>query len=207
MTSLVTRPVDAAGLVLLRGSREDPEVLLGRRHARAGFLPDIYVFPGGRVEPADAKGQPLPLAPAVAAELAWASRRPAAAFVRAALRETAEESGLILPPEAARNIDFICRAITPTRSHRRYNTRFLLADGADCRGGLGGDGELEDLGWHRHSAVGRLNLVDVTTFVLEEAVRRWRLALAPGAEPAVRFTYARGKVRIFRRSAVPSERP
>jgi 8-oxo-dGTP pyrophosphatase MutT (NUDIX family) len=199
MTSSIVRPTDAAGLVLLRGSRSDPEVLLGRRHARAGFLPDIYVFPGGRVEPGDGRGQPLPLAPPVAAGLAWASRRPAAAFVRAALRETAEESGLSLPPGAVEGIDFICRAITPTRSHRRYNTRFLLADGAACQGALAGDGELEDLGWHRHSEVGRLKLVDVTNFVLEEAVRRWRLALGPGAEPAVRYSYAGGRVRIFRR--------
>jgi hypothetical protein len=47
--------------------------------------------------------------------------------------------------------------------------------------------------------VGRLKLVDVTSFVLEEAVRRWRLALRPGAEPAVRYSYAGGRVRIFRR--------
>ena len=207
MTNAITRPVDAAGLVLLRGSREDPEVLLGRRHARAGFLPDIYVFPGGRVEAVDSQGEPLLLAPPVAAGLAWASRRPASAFVRAALRETAEESGLTLPAGAARHIDFICRAITPTRSHRRYNTRFLLADGADCQGGLGGDGELEDLGWYHHSEVGRLRLVDVTSFVLEEAVRRWRLGSMPGAEPAVRFSYARGKVRIFRRPLSPAESP
>jgi 8-oxo-dGTP pyrophosphatase MutT (NUDIX family) len=192
------RPVDAAGLVLLRGSRKDPEVLLGRRHARAGFLPDIYVFPGGRVEPEDSRGAPLPLAPGVAVGLAWASRRPAAAFVRAALRETREECGLTLASEALPGIDFVCRAITPTRSHRRYNTRFLLADGAYCLGGLGGDGELEDLGWHPHSAVGRLNLVDVTTFVLEEAVRRWRGAVPPGAERAARLSYAGDRVRIFR---------
>jgi 8-oxo-dGTP pyrophosphatase MutT (NUDIX family) len=203
MTSAIPRPVDAAGLVLLRGERDDPEVLLGRRHARAGFLPDIYVFPGGRVEPGDGRGRPLPLAPRVAAGLAWASRRSAAAFVRAALRETAEESGLSLPPEAVGGIDFICRAITPTRSHRRYNTRFLLADGAACQGALAGDGELEDLGWHRHSAVGRLKLVDVTNFVLEEAVRRWRLGLGPGMEPAVRYSYAGGRVRIFRRTTLP----
>jgi 8-oxo-dGTP pyrophosphatase MutT (NUDIX family) len=203
MTSSIVRPTDAAGLVLLRGSRSDPEVLLGRRHARAGFLPDIYVFPGGRVEAEDARGEPMVLPPRVAAGLAWATRRPAAAFVRAALRETVEETGLTLPPEAAGQIDFVCRAITPTRSRRRYNTRFLLADGAACRGGFAGDGELEDLGWHRHSAVGKLKLVDVTTFVLEEAVRRWRLALAPGVEPAVRFSYAGGRVRIFRGPVLP----
>ncbi len=191
--------MDAAGLVLLRGSREDPEVLLGRRHSRAGFLPDIYVFPGGRVESADAKGPPLALAPAVARGLAAASRRPAEAFVRAALRETREEAGLLFPAEAAGRIDFVCRAITPTRSHRRYNTRFLLADGELCQGALGGDGELEDLGWRRASAVGSLHLVDFTAFVLEEAVRRWRQGLAPGAEAAPRFSYARNRARVFRK--------
>ncbi|MGH6891168.1 MAG: hypothetical protein ACREEP_02800, partial [Dongiaceae bacterium] len=47
------RPVDAAGLVLLRGRRDAPEILLGRRHAKTTFLPDIYVVPGGRVDPED----------------------------------------------------------------------------------------------------------------------------------------------------------
>ncbi len=50
----VVKPVDAAGLVLIRAaSKGVPEILLGRRHRRAGFLPDIYVVPGGRVDPAD----------------------------------------------------------------------------------------------------------------------------------------------------------
>jgi hypothetical protein len=61
VTAGAVRPMDAAGVVLLRGDRYDPEVLLGRRHAAAGFLPAIYVFPGGRVERADAEGTPLPL--------------------------------------------------------------------------------------------------------------------------------------------------
>src|SRR5262249_348481 len=144
--------------------------------------------------------EPLALDPRVAAGLAWATRRSPSTFLHAAMRETTEETGLALPVENAGEVDYICRAITPTRSHRRYNTRFLLADGAKCIGTLAGDGELEDLGWHRHSMVGRLNLVDITIFVLEEAVRRWRLALRPGLEPAIRFTYSRGKVRIFRYS-------
>ena len=46
-------PNDAASVVLLRGSREDPEVLLGRRRLDARFMPGLYVFPGGRVDRAD----------------------------------------------------------------------------------------------------------------------------------------------------------
>ena len=198
MPAVVGRPVDAAGLVLLRGDGHDPEVLLGRRHARAGFLPGIYVFPGGRVEGRDAKGTPLSLEPSVAAGLARASRRPAEAFVRAALRETREEAGVVLPAAIMSRIDFICRAITPTRSHRRYNTRFLLANGDEYGGMLAGDGELEDLGWRKLSMIAPLGLVDVTVFVLGEAARRWRQGLEPGREPAARFSYAGNSARIRR---------
>jgi 8-oxo-dGTP pyrophosphatase MutT (NUDIX family) len=200
MSPAIVRPVDAAGLVLLREGPDGLEVLLGRRHARAGFLPDIYVFPGGRVEPTDALGPPLPLAPAVAADLARGGRRPPSALLRAALRETAEETGLHLPLAAIPHIDFVCRAITPTASHRRYHTRFFLADGVACQGDFKGDGELEDLGWRPLTEIGRLNLVDVTAFVLEEAVQRREQGLPPGAKPAPRLTYLGESMRIFRRS-------
>jgi 8-oxo-dGTP pyrophosphatase MutT (NUDIX family) len=192
------RPVDAAGLVLLREGKRGLEVLLGRRHSRAGFLPDIYVFPGGRVEIADGAGPALGIAPAVAAELARAPGRPPEAFVRAALRETAEETGLNLAGEAFASIDFVCRAITPTYSRRRYNTRFLLADGAFAQGRLGGDGELEDLAWRPITALDGLAIVDVTAFVLAEAVARRLRKLPPGAEPAVRFSYVGDTARVFR---------
>lgn len=193
------RPIDAAGLVLLRESGRGFEVLLGRRHAKAGFLPDIYVFPGGRVEPADDAGPALPLAPAVAAGLARATRKPAEAFLRAALRETAEETGLTLACEAVASVDFVCRAITPTYSRRRYNTRFLMADGAFAQGRLSGDGELEDLAWRPVTALDDLPIVDVTAFVLAEAIARRLRKLAPGAEPAVRFSYVGDTARVFRR--------
>ncbi len=198
MSPGIVRPVDAAGLVLLRQGRGGLEVLLGRRHARAGFLPDIYVFPGGRLEPQDALGPALALAPAVASDLARGGRRQPGALLRAALRETEEETGLRLPEAAIPGIDFVCRAITPTASHRRYHTRFFLADGALCQGRLKGDGELEDLGWRSLAAAGRLNLVDVTAFVLEEAARR--RGLPPGAKPAARLSYLGETMRIFRRS-------
>ncbi len=180
MVAPFVRPVDAAGLVLLRKGAAGLEVLLGRRHGKAGFLPDIYVFPGGRVEPEDAAGDPLPLAAGVAADLAATGRRGPSALARAAMREMTEETGLSLPARAIPRIDFICRAITPRYSHRRFHTRFFLADGALCQGSLKGDGELEDLGWRSLEEAGRLKLVDVTTFVLEEAVRRRRKSVAPG---------------------------
>lgn len=232
-TSPITRPVDAAGLVLLRHGAGGPEVLLGRRHRRAGFLPDIYVFPGGRVDRQDElpSGFTEDLHPKVARQLRGAgSRRPDATYARTALRETFEETGLLLispdrgraPPNSAAphwrayldqggcpafaRMDLVCRAITPTYSKRRYNTRFFLADGAGVTGELAGDGELEDLAWRPLDVVEALRLVDVTQFVLAEAVRRWRLGAVVGAEAARLFCY-RGQAARWRIGPAGSWQP
>jgi 8-oxo-dGTP pyrophosphatase MutT (NUDIX family) len=228
----IVRPVDAAGLVLIRaGKSGEPEILLGRRHNRAGFLPDIYVPPGGRVDPEDnaASGFPEQLAQTVeAALMSGGSRRPAPAFPRAALRETFEETGLLIGepgrPQAAASepvskapiwqayesagmvpafdrIDFICRAITPVSSRRRYNTRFFLLDGGDARGELRSDGELEDLAWRPVSALGGLEIVDVTHYVLEEALRRWRGRHPPGAMAPRLLSYRKDIMTLSRHRA------
>jgi 8-oxo-dGTP pyrophosphatase MutT (NUDIX family) len=218
----VARPVDAAGLVLIRPGPGGPEVLLGRRHRRAKFLPGWYVFPGGRVDRIDAQpsGFEESLHPAVAAQLReGAARRSALAFARAAIRETFEEAGLLLATRASpapaqdlrgpvwrafatagyapafEGLDFICRAITPTSSTYRYNTRFLLADGARATGVLEGNGELDDLQWWPQRELRRLPMVDVTAFVLAEAMRRWTSRLSVGAEPARLFCYRDGTSR------------
>lgn len=218
----VVRPVDAAGLVLIREGRSGPEVLLGRRHRRVSFLPDIYVFPGGRVDQEDLKpsGFSETVPPPVAAELARTTRRPPVAFLRAAMRETWEETGLMIgvparPPAPDRlaepwrqfaehglapafeHLSFICRAITPTASHRRYHTRFFLADGRSAVGDLGGSGELEDLQWFPVGETARLGLVDVTQVVLAEGLRRWRRSIPPGA-PAPLLSYRGQEVRVRR---------
>ena len=212
----MTRPADAAGLVLLRDNAGRTEVLLGRRHGRAGFLPDIYVFPGGRVDPTDAEptGFAEELHPDVAAQLRVGNRADPLTFARAAIRETFEETGLMLAapagtvklkPEVAtcvwrdfiardcrprfEALDFICRAITPTYSKRRYNTRFFLAGGDSLSGDIRGSGELEDLGWRPVDALHELTIVDVTQFVLTEALRRWRLRAPAGCEPPRLFCY------------------
>lgn len=218
------RPVDAAGLVLIRDGRHGPEVLLGRRHRRVAFLPDIYVFPGGRVDPEDARpsGFAERFAPGLEPQLARScTKRPPAAFPRAALRETFEETGLLLgrpaPPVTAPEhhagpwrhfaerglapafdaLDLVCRAITPTASRRRYNTRFFLADGGVAQGELSGDGELEDISWFPIPETARLGLVDVTQVVLAEALKRWRHRALTGT-PAPLLSY-RGDVVCLRR--------
>lgn len=86
----------AATVVLLRDTQAGSmEVLLMRRHRRSGFVPGAWVFPGGRVDPADAavglheriRGLPDPA-------------RPEPAFWAAALRELFEETGVLMAREA-----------------------------------------------------------------------------------------------------------
>jgi 8-oxo-dGTP pyrophosphatase MutT (NUDIX family) len=85
----VALPHPAATTVLLRENDAGPEVLLMRRNRSAGFVPGAYVFPGGRVDPADAApglgrhGEP-PLA------------SPPTPYWIAALRELFEEAGVLL---------------------------------------------------------------------------------------------------------------
>ena len=99
----VVRPAAAAGLVLIRQTVSaspggfGAEVLLGRRSGRSRFMPGIYVFPGGRVGPEDHQpsgfAEPLPEPPP---GLDRTTRQRLPVFARAALRETYEETGLLL---------------------------------------------------------------------------------------------------------------
>ena len=222
----VVRPVDAAGLILLRGRRDAPEILLGRRHSKTAFLPDIYVVPGGRVDPCDhlPSGFRERLHPAVAKGLGN-GRRPPMAFLRAALRELHEETGLILTGGSGRPgtaavwqaygeaggapdfgaLDFVLRAITPVGSHRRYNTRFFLGDGETAAGTLQGDGELLDLRWRTVAELGRLNIVDVTWTLIRLALARWQARAPVGLEPPKLLVY-RNDLLVLRTPPVPRRR-
>jgi len=46
---------DAATVILWRTGAEGPEVLMGTRGARAAFMPNKVVFPGGAIDPGDIK--------------------------------------------------------------------------------------------------------------------------------------------------------
>ena len=105
-------PRDAATVMLLRPARaaaDRPghgrafEVYMLRRKPSMAFAPGAYVFPGGSVDPRDAEE-----------EVAWAGPSPAEwgqvfnaspdlarALVCAAVRETFEESGVLLAGEPA----------------------------------------------------------------------------------------------------------
>ncbi len=165
------RPRDAATLVLLRRVRGKPSVLMGLRHGKHKFMPDQWVFPGGRVDRADGYAHAdSELRPHVTKRLAASSStHRARALAMAAVRETFEETGLILgrPLEGDQNgasdtwapfyeagfapslegLEYVYRAVTPPYRPIRFNARFFLADGADLHGKLQGDGELLNLSW------------------------------------------------------------
>src|SRR5215469_15043598 len=134
------RPRDAATMIIIDRARPAPQVLLGRRHAGHKFMPGKFVFPGGRVEPIDRRmASASPMDPRVEARLMQRTQRPsphkARAFVLAAIRETFEETGLMLgakSPTPVRSpgvpwdgfaaagiapdlaaVHFVARAITP----------------------------------------------------------------------------------------------
>lgn len=96
MTPLTPRP--AATTMLLRDGADGLEVLLLLRSHRSVFVPGAHVFPGGAVEAADA--DPHPLAPGSPDDVTASARlgldEGGLAFWVAAIRETYEESGLLL---------------------------------------------------------------------------------------------------------------
>jgi len=94
-------PRDAATVMLLRPAPGEPggvEVLMLRRPASMAFAPGAYVFPGGSVDTAD--GDPrigwAGPGPEVFGDWLGASPDQARALVCAAVRETFEESGVLL---------------------------------------------------------------------------------------------------------------
>src|SRR5690242_7608343 len=101
LASVNLRPKNAATLILVDRSGSVPKVLMGKRHSSHAFMPDRFVFPGGRTEVAD-HYMPIaaPLDGSVEARLmhgvARSSVRTARAFALAAIRETFEEAGIIV---------------------------------------------------------------------------------------------------------------
>ncbi len=193
------RPRDSATLILIDRSEAVPKVLLGRRHERHRFLPGKFVFPGGRVEIKDRlMPSAAPLRLGDTERLMRRVKRPspakAAAFALAAIRETYEETGLMLgvpstmpiaaPAEAWQPfakagvipdlsvVHFIGRAITPPNRPRRFDSRFFAADFTSVarhdEGFVGADAELVEVVWMPITEARRLDIPGITAIVLEE---------------------------------------
>lgn len=104
-----SEPRPAASVVLLRrggkhGDRE-LEVLLLKRSEEAKFMPGVWVFPGGAVDPDDGAEE--------------------AGFRACAMRELYEEAGIELP--ADEELILFSRWITPEVISTRFDAWFFLA--------------------------------------------------------------------------------
>jgi len=208
------RARDAATLIIVRGYAPKRAILFGRRSVVARFMPGRYVFPGGAVASGDgtmAIATPLDRACVRSMAVGGSSCR-AARLALAAVRETYEETGLMLgvPGRTAgshssswrrfsdegllpslKPLRYVGRAITPTFSKIRYHARFFLTSAKNVRGEIAGDGELDDVRWIDECEAQELQMADVTRFMLDRA-----LALTDGAVPelpAPVFSWRRNK--------------
>ena len=198
------RPRNAATLIVIDRSVPEPKVLMGKRHHGHKFMPGKFVFPGGRIESDDRRMPALgDLDPAVELALAARITRPSAGRGRAlaltAIRETYEETGLMIgrpakmPPTGPsagawkpffdnailptlETVHFIGRAITPPRRPKRFDTRFFAIDrdaiAAEEPGFVGPDKELVELVWVELPEARKLDLPPITVVMLEELERR-----------------------------------
>ncbi|KAA0698396.1 NUDIX hydrolase [Neorhizobium sp. P12A] len=210
-TAYAGSPRDAAALILIDRSADKKRVLLGRRASGHAFMPDLYVFPGGRRDPRD---HSLPFAgdlhPLVTEKLLAARRRPmtatgARALALAAIRELREETGLRIrsglqhadAAEAATDLSalrYVARAITPPGHPRRYDTRFFLTftDEADINPSHIRDSqELLDLQWLDMSDISCLNMPDITRIILGDVIDLMKADPSPGFGSAVPFYVSR----------------
>lgn len=100
-------PRNAATVILLRDGAAEPEAYLLRRQLSMDFAGGMAVFPGGGVDARDHALEPALWAGPSVAE--WAERlgvgeSDAVALVCAAVRETFEESGVLLAGESAQSV-------------------------------------------------------------------------------------------------------
>ncbi|MCP8939869.1 NUDIX hydrolase [Alsobacter sp. SYSU M60028] len=198
------RPRDAATLIVVDRSGRAPKLLMGRRHEGHKFMPGKFVFPGGRVEAGDRRMVAAgALEPKVEERLMARVLRPSASRARAlalaAIRETFEETGLLLgtkefgAPEGVPEgpwsefaghgvfpdleaLHFVARAITPPRRPKRFDTRFFAVDSraiaGQVEGVVGPNTELVELCWVTTREAQKLDLPVITSVIINELVQR-----------------------------------
>ena len=220
-TAELARPKEAATLIVVRAGSQ-PTVLMGKRAANHRFMPNKFVFPGGRLDLIDQRLQvPGALSRPVMERLRKATRktvndRKLRGLALAAIRETFEETGLIVGRPASKpattthpvwrdyfsngaeppleHMDFIARAITPAYRTRRFDTRFFMIHDQfiynDPKQISDASGELNELHWLTLNEARQLDLPAVTRWAIDLVEQR--IQLNPGEQlkqsaPFVRF--------------------
>lgn len=204
---------DAATVIVLRDRATRPRILMGQRGAKAAFMPNKFVFPGGAVDAEDAN-VPLirPLPPVCSDRLREDSATDLThPLAVAAIRELYEETGqclgqpgswptevpadwagfahLGLVPDASA-LQFVFRAITPPGRPRRFDARFFLVDAAhlatDPDDFSAACDELSHLQWVALEDVRALDMPFITEVVLAEVAARAEDVAPPASVPFFR---------------------
>ncbi len=190
------KPRDAATIILVRRDAAKPRVLMGKRNSGHDFMPNLWVFPGGRIDRADFRApHATDLRPEVASKFdRHIKPGRGRALAMAAIRETFEEAGLLLaksaPPRPGAGpwreflaqgaladleaMEIIARAVTPPSLAKRFDTWFLMAD-AERLVSLDRQpdcGELEEIAWVDFDDALGLELPMVTRTMIKEAILR-----------------------------------
>lgn len=191
------RPKAAATLILCRKGTGGNEaaLLMGQRHERHKFMPNLFVFPGGKIDRSDHRIKSVTPLPSLTEQRlsSGATGGRAEALALASVRETFEETGIRLGrqttdiprtrSEAWRQfydggvvpdlsqIHLVFRAITPPTLPRRFDTCFFMVDADHIVGDpdhFNPSGELEGIHWVPISKAIDLDLPAVTHMVIEE---------------------------------------
>lgn len=118
------RPASTVLLVRDGVAGTGPEVVMLQRAATMAFAASMHAFPGGGVDPVDARADlPSGLVERAAAAME-VSEVEARSHLAAAVREVAEETGIDLAPEA---LVPLSRWVTPVFDRRRFDTWVLAA--------------------------------------------------------------------------------
>lgn len=186
------KPRLASTLVLICGSGKDLKVLMGQRSIRHDFMPSVYVFPGGRVDRADSfakyAGDLSPRTERIL-EAAYSPRR-ARAVALASVRETWEETGLMLGADSQTNrnlsnasyddfrqagqlpdlsgIEVFGRAVTPPHRHKRFDAWFFVKHlGEQTPPQISDSSELLNVGWFTFDEIEKLETQRATDMMLQ----------------------------------------
>lgn len=124
--------VAAATVVLLRDTASGVETLMLRRDSQLAFAGGMWVFPGGRIDPADFPATEI----APEEDLAAAGRT-------AAVREAEEEAGLAVDPDSL--VPF-AHWTPPAEAPKRFSTQFFVARAPEGRVTID-HGEIRDHMW------------------------------------------------------------
>jgi 8-oxo-dGTP pyrophosphatase MutT (NUDIX family) len=201
---------NASTVIVIRDRMTAPSILMGQRGAKAAFMPNKFVFPGGAVDAGDAH-IPLatPLNPQCGARLCEdIDAALAHAIPVAAIRELWEETGLILGTKGAWEGDvpadwesfaatghlphaaplqFVFRALTPPGRPRRFDARFFLLDAdaiaSDPDDFAAASDELSHLQWVPLTRARSFDMPFITEVVLAEVEARARDLNAPDSVP------------------------